>query len=93
MSFVYITEQGTILRKCGHLTNEDYVSSGANRGIYLKREGMRKHFEHYEKSLNQEFRYEQTKENLTFRTCFRMQAERLANALLRGADYTGFEWR
>ena len=69
---------------------EDFYSN-PNEGVYLKRESLKRYFVEYEDTLNHEFTHPQTKENTTFRKCFRIQAERLAAHIQNGIQYIPFE--
>lgn len=82
----------TLVNK-GILRTEDFSKDIQSGGLYLKRDGMRTYFEYYEKFLNQEFSHYQTDESVTFRKCFRIQAEKLAKAITKRAEYQPFRWR
>jgi CRISP-associated protein Cas1 len=58
--------------------------------VYLKREALKRYFVEYEGMLNREFTHPETKENTTFRKCFRFQAEKLASCIQNNEQYIPF---
>jgi CRISPR-associated protein Cas1 len=72
------------------LRQEDFYSNPKDGGVYLKREGLKRYFVEYESMLNREFIHPETKENTTFRKCFRIQAERLASSIQDDVLYLPF---
>ena len=69
---------------------EDFYRNPKGDGVYLMREALKRYFAHYEKYLNREFTHPETKETSTLRKCFRLQAEKLANFIKGGKEYTTF---
>lgn len=69
---------------------EDFYSNPQDGGFYLKREALKRYFVEYEGMLNREFIHPRTKENSTFRKCFRLQAEELASSIQSGTPYIPF---
>lgn len=72
------------------LQQEDFYSNPKDRGVYLRREALKRYFVEYESMLNREFIHPETKENTTFRKCFRIQAERLASSIQSDVPYLPF---
>ncbi|GAN31776.1 CRISPR-associated Cas1 family protein [Candidatus Brocadia sinica JPN1] len=70
---------------------EDFYSN-PNEGVYLRRETLKRYFVEYEAMLNREFVRQETRENTTFRKCFRLQAERLASSIQNTIPYIPFEF-
>ena len=69
---------------------EDFYRHPKGEGVYLMREALKRYFVHYERHLSREFTHPDTKETSTLRKCFRLQAERLANAIRGGTPYVTF---
>jgi len=69
---------------------EDFYTNPKGAGVYLKREALKRYFTEYETMLNHEFMHPKTKENTTFRKCFRLQAENLASTIQNGSPYIPF---
>jgi len=69
---------------------EDFYTNPKGAGVYLKREALKRYFIEYETMLNHEFIHPKTKENTTFRKCFRLQAENLASTIQNGSPYIPF---
>ena len=53
-------------------------------------EALKRYFVEYETMLNHEFIHPKTKENTTFRKCFRLQAENLASTIQNDSPYIPF---
>lgn len=70
--------------------HEDFYSNPQDGGVYLKRESLKRYFVEYEGMLNREFIHPGTKENATFRKCFRLQAEGLASTIQNDERYIPF---
>lgn len=75
------------LLNLGVFKREDFTSD-PERGVYLRREALRRYFVEYEKELISEV--PSTEERLNWRQVFRQQAERLARALLEDVPYEAF---
>jgi CRISPR-associated protein Cas1 len=75
------------LLNLGVLEAEDFTDT-ADEGTRLTRDGLKRFFAAYEKELTTPMAV--AGEELTFRTLFRRQAERLARALVAGEPYQGF---
>ncbi len=69
----------------------DFYSNPNDGSVYLKRESLKRYFVEYEGMLNHGFVHPGTKENTTFRKCFRLQAERLASRIQNDSPYIPFE--
>lgn len=69
---------------------KDDFYSNPNEGVYLRREALKRYFVEYEGMLSREFIQQETKENTTFRKCFRHQAERLASSIQDNKPYISF---
>jgi CRISPR-associated protein Cas1 len=69
----------------------DFYSNPNDSSVYLKRESLKRYFVEYEGMLNHGFVHPGTKENTTFRKCFRLQAERLASSIQNDSPYIPFE--
>lgn len=69
---------------------EDFYRNPSGDGVYLMREALKRYFAQYEKYLNREFSHPDTNETSTLRKCFRLQAERLANAIKDDLPYKTF---
>jgi len=69
------------------LQPEDFAST-PERGIYLRREAMKRYFVEYEKELSVPVALGE--ESLAWRQLFRRQAERLARALMEDEPYEAF---
>ncbi len=74
----------------GIFKKDDFYVNPKAEGMYLKRESMKRYFEEYERFFANEFKHPETSENTTFRKCFRIQAEKLANYIKGGSAYTPF---
>jgi CRISPR-associated protein Cas1 len=72
------------------IREEDFYTNPKGAGVYLKREALKRYFTEYETMLNHEFIHPKTKENTTFRKCFRLQAENLASTIQNGSPYIPF---
>jgi CRISPR-associated protein Cas1 len=72
------------------LKEEDFYTNPKTAGVYLKREALKNYFAQYESFLNREFIHPLTKENTTFRKCFRKQAEAIASSIKNDCVYTPF---
>ena len=69
---------------------KDDFYSNPNEGVYLRREALKRYFVEYEGMLNREFIQQETKDNTTFRKCFRFQAEKLASSIQNNEPYIPF---
>jgi len=69
---------------------KDDFYSNPNEGVYLRREALKRYFVEYEGMLSREFIRQETKENTTFRKCFRHQAEKLASSIQDNKPYIPF---
>jgi CRISPR-associated protein Cas1 len=69
---------------------EDFYTNPKGAGVYLKRESLKRYFTEYETMLNHEFIHPKTKENTSFRKCFRIQTENLASTIQNDSPYIPF---
>ncbi len=72
------------------LNSDDFYKNAKDGSVYLKKEAMKKYFVEYERNINREFKHPDTGENTTLRKCFRIQAERMANAIKDREMYIPF---
>jgi len=70
------------------LTTDHFHRHPSESGIYLTREGMKKFFKEYEQVMSREFTHPYLKTKVTFRHCFRLQAEEMARAIKKGTGYS-----
>jgi CRISPR-associated protein Cas1 len=75
------------------LQPDDFHLNPKGGGVYLNKDAMKRYFAEYEKELNAEFVHPHTDENTTLRKCFRIQAERLAATIQKGAEYVPYQLR
>lgn len=73
------------------LAPEDFFTNPASKGVYLKRNPLKKYFKEYEEYMTREFVDESAKEVSNFRKAVRMQAEKLAACIKDGSVYTPFQ--
>jgi len=73
------------------LKKNDFYTNLKIGGIYLKRDPLKRYFVEYESMLNHEFVHPCTKENTTFRKCFRIQAEAIASSIKNDTPYIPFQ--
>ncbi len=73
------------------LCETDFYKNPKGDGVYLKREPLKRYFKEYEKLINRKFVHSITKENTTWRKCFRIQAESLAAHIQNERPYLPFE--
>jgi CRISPR-associated protein Cas1 len=67
---------------------QESFTSDPERGVFLRKEALRRYFVEYEKELGSELMLDG--ERLTWRQLFRRQAERLARALLEDVPYEAY---
>lgn len=72
------------------LAAEDFYRNDKDGSMYLKREAMKKYFAEYEKYFAREFKHPETGDLTTLRKCFRIQAEKMANFIKGGVEYSPF---
>jgi CRISPR-associated protein Cas1 len=72
------------------IREEDFYTNPKGAGVYLKREALKRYFTEYETMLNHKIIHPKTKENTTFRKCFRLQAENLASTIQHDSPYIPF---
>ena len=73
------------------LTGKHFDHGAGDKGVRLTREGMTLFFRAYEKHLTREIDGMGPSRKTTLRKAFRRQVERLAKALVEGADYVAFQ--
>ena len=69
------------------LTPDHFHAHPTGRGVYLTRDGMKRFFGEYERFHAREFRHPDTGETVTFRHCYRIQAEQMARCIKEGTPY------
>ena len=69
------------------LSCDHFHAHSTGKGVYLTREGMKKFFSEYERSLTKEFSHPVSGETVTLRRCFRLQAEMMARCVREGTEY------
>lgn len=71
--------------------NQDDFSKNPKSGaISFKRDSLKRYFQEYEQHLNHIFTHPETKQNTSFRKCFRIQAEKLAFIIQNDDTYVPF---
>lgn len=70
---------------------DNFYSNPKDNAAYLKRESLKRYFVEYEKMLNNEFIHPERNINTTFRKCFRIQAENLAQCIKDDVSYVPFK--
>lgn len=79
----------TLINK-GILREEDFAPDAASGSMYLKPEGMKVYFQHFERWMNDERVSGPEGQKIGFRRCFQVQAQRMAEALREGKPYQPF---
>ncbi len=70
---------------------EDFYPNPKDGAVYLKRESLKRYFAEYEEMINRNFTHPVTKENTSYRKCFRIQAESLAVCINDKGAYVSFK--
>jgi CRISPR-associated protein Cas1 len=78
------------LLNLGMFKIDDFKDNPQGGGVYLKREALQRYFIEYEKFLNCDFVIPSLGRALTYRACFRQQAENLAATLNDGIPFQPF---
>ncbi len=68
----------------------DFYTKPKGEAVFLLHDSLKRYFVEYEKAINHEFVHPITKQNTTFRRCFRIQIESLASCLQNGSEYVHF---
>jgi len=74
------------------LTNNDFYLHQPSGSMRLKHESLKRYFPEYEKAVNNEFTHPQTGEKIAFRRLFRIQAQKLAQAIIQNTQYIPFHY-
>jgi CRISPR-associated protein Cas1 len=78
------------LLNLGMFKKEDFTENPRGEAVYLSRSALQQYFGEYEKYLSREFALPAEGKSTTYRACFRLQAERLAECLKDGAAFQAF---
>ncbi len=74
------------------LTQDDFYFHQPSGSMRLKRSALKRYFLEYEKVVNNEFPHPQTGEKTAFRRLFRVQAQKLTQAIMQDIQYTSFHY-
>jgi CRISPR-associated protein Cas1 len=78
------------LLNLGMFKIDDFKENPQGEAVYLKREALQRYFHEYEKFLNCDFVQPAAGGSMSYRTCFRKQAENLAATLNDGMPFQPF---
>ena len=81
----------TLVNK-GILKSEDFSPEPASGAMYLKPEAMKLYFRHFEHFLLEETLPAADGKSVSFRRCFQLQAQAMAQSLQKGTPYSPFRY-
>jgi len=81
----------TLVNK-GILKGEDFSPEPASGAMYLKPEAMKLYFRHFEHFLLEETLPAADGKSVSFRRCFQLQAQAMAQSLQKGTPYSPFRY-
>jgi len=62
-----------------------------NEGIYFTEEAVKRYFGHYERRIKEVFKIENTEKEVTFRQLFKIQIQKLGQAILKNIQYEPYK--
>ncbi|MBN1980186.1 MAG: CRISPR-associated endonuclease Cas1 [Chitinivibrionales bacterium] len=76
-----------------HLKDEDFEKDSDTGQVYLKKESLKIFIRHYEEWANSINRTWENDREMSWRSIFWKQAEKLRKCIENGTDYTPFSWK